>query len=383
MEKYNKLYKYSQRKVSFHGLSNSFFSVILPSLVVIFNALLFYFLSSSGLEKIFYGVAIFDVALVTRYSRFRPAVITGLLSGLLVILISDTERNQTLLFEVGVFIMASFLISYLIDADRRAVEIDKLKKQEKLFSVKFIELHRDLKKASDEIKARDEFLSITSHELRTPLTTMLLKLHNMLNTVKNVSLANFSVESLMRVLENAETQIKVLTTMINDLLNVSMITTGRMNLFKEQADLADITRQVLENFSEMLEKEGYKVKLENKGPVVGYWDKGRVEQAVTNLVSNAIKYGRGQPIDIKVFNHGGFGKFVIRDRGIGISKTEYKFLFHLFRRIESREVEKKKGLGVGLYITNQIVQSHGGKIKVSSIPKVGSTFTMELPVEEK
>ena len=212
---------------------------------------------------------------------------------------------------------------------------------------------------------------------------MLLKLHNMLNTVKNVSLANFSVESLMRVLENAETQIKVLTTMINDLLNVSMITTGRMNLFKEQADLADITRQVLENFSEMLEKEGYKVKLENKGPVVGYWDKGRVEQAVTNLVSNAIKYGRGQPIDIKVFNHGGFGKFVIRDRGIGISKTEYKFLFHLFRRIESREVEKKKGLGVGLYITNQIVQSHGGKIKVSSIPKVGSTFTMELPVEEK
>ena len=383
MEKYNKQYKYSQRKVSFHGLSNSFFSVILPSLVVIFNALLFYFLSSSGLEKIFYGVAIFDVALVTRYSRFRPAVITGLLSGLLVILISDTERNQTLLFEVGVFIMASFLISYLIDADRRAVEIDKLKKQEKLFSVKFIELHRDLKKASDEIKARDEFLSITSHELRTPLTTMLLKLHNMLNTVKNVSLANFSVESLMRVLENAETQIKVLTTMINDLLNVSMITTGRMNLFKEQADLADITRQVLENFSEMLEKEGYKVKLENKGPVVGYWDKGRVEQAVTNLVSNAIKYGRGQPIDIKVFNHGGFGKFVIRDRGIGISKTEYKFLFHLFRRIESREVEKKKGLGVGLYITNQIVQSHGGKIKVSSIPKVGSTFTMELPVEEK
>ena len=249
MEKYNKLYKYSQRKVSFHGLSNSFFSVILPSLVVIFNALLFYFLSSSGLEKIFYGVAIFDVALVTRYSRFRPAVITGLLSGLLVILISDTERNQTLLFEVGVFIMASFLISYLIDADRRAVEIDKLKKQEKLFSVKFIELHRDLKKASDEIKARDEFLSITSHELRTPLTTMLLKLHNMLNTVKNVSLANFSVESLMRVLENAETQIKVLTTMINDLLNVSMITTGRINVLMQLEHLAEITRKVLENFS--------------------------------------------------------------------------------------------------------------------------------------
>lgn len=383
MERYQRLYNYSRRLVSHYSLRNFFFAFILPLLVILFNSVAFYSLSLYGLEKIYYAVAIFDAALVTRLSRFRPAIVTSFFSGLLVIFMSEAPPGQEVLIGAGTLILISFFVSYLVDSDRRNEEIERLKKQEKLYGEQFLELHKDLKKASDEIKARDEFLSITSHELRTPLTTMLLKLHNMLNTVKNVSLSNFSVESLMRVLENAETQIKVLTTMINDLLNVSLITTGRMNLFKEHTDLVEITRQVLENFSEMLDKEGYKVRLENKAPVIGFWDKGRVEQAVTNLVSNAIKYGRGQPINIKVFNHGGFGKFVIRDRGVGIPRGEYKMLFHLFRRVENNDGEKKKGLGVGLYITNQIVKAHGGKIKVASIPRVGSTFTMELPVSEK
>ncbi len=286
----------------------------------------------------------------------------------------STTLNFSLLVLGGGF------ISSLVDIIGKSNVIQTYQRREREYARQFLQLDHDLKKARREIKARDEFLSLASHELKTPLTTMLLKLHSMLHTVRNVSLANFSVPALMKVLENAQEQTKRLSNMINDLLNVSLITTGRLKLDKEDVDLTGVTRTVLENFSEMLKNERYKIKMNSSKKIVGKWDKNRVEQAITNLVSNAIKYGRGQPIEIKLENSGNLARFIIHDHGIGIPKEDQKILFDKFTRSMTSQ-EYRKGLGVGLYITYQIIQAHKGEIRVSSTQGKGTTFIVDLPLK--
>lgn len=283
------------------------------------------------------------------------------------------------LIHLSVFTIGAVLISFLIDSIRQINTINQLKKQEKIYAQLFTNLYDAYTKAQSEIKARDEFLTVVSHELRTPLTTMLLKLHNLLNTVHNVPLANFSVPELMKALQGSEKQIKRLTVMINDLLDISLITTGRMELMPEQTDLVEITKRVLENFSDILKKDKYKIKFEAKTSVSAKFDKARIEQAVTNLLSNAIKYGRGKPISIQISKTADSAKLLVKDQGVGILPKDQQVIFDLFKQ-SGESNERSNGLGVGLYITSQIVKAHGGKIRISSKPSKGSTFTLELPL---
>ncbi|MBI2040399.1 HAMP domain-containing histidine kinase [Candidatus Microgenomates bacterium] len=278
-------------------------------------------------------------------------------------------------------ILGAIIISFLIDLTWENSKLRKLKKQEKIYARSFIKLLDDYKLAQKNIKARDEFLSIVSHELKTPLTVMLLKLHNELNNIRSAPLANFSVQQLMEVIKNSEQQIQWLKSIINDLLDVSLITTGKMNLELEDTDFVSLTKQVNSSFSEVLKRGKYKIKLSAPFPVIGKWDKLRLEQAVVNLFSNAIKYGEGKPIEIQIFKKGNNGRFIIKDHGIGMTSGEQKVIFDLFERVQGSE-EHKNGLGVGLFITSQIVKMHGGKIKVSSSPAKGTSFIIELPLRK-
>lgn len=277
-------------------------------------------------------------------------------------------------------IILSILISSLIELIWQEHEIKRLKKQEKSHADSFIKLFESHESAQKDIKARDEFLSIVSHELRTPLNIMLLKLHSELNKIQSASLANFSVNELVSVLKNSELQIKRLKSIVNDLVDISLITTGRIALQKENTDLVDITKQVKTSFSEVLKRSKIKLNVKSKSPVIGKWDKMRIEQVITNLFSNAIKYGNNKPIEIQILKSGSNAKFIIKDNGIGISNKEQKLIFDLFKRAEKTK-EYKKGLGVGLFITDQIVKIHEGKIKLSSTPSFGTTFTVELPLK--
>ena len=293
----------------------------------------------------------------------------------------QTDMGLTLYVQLAFFISVSIIISYLVNLIQETNEVTKLKKQEKEYARTFIQLHDEYGVALKNIRARDQFLSIVSHELKTPLTIMLLKLHDMLNSIQSVSLANFSIQKLMKVLKNSEQQIKWLSLMINDLLDVSLISTGRMKLQLEDTDLVSVVEQVKQSFSEMLKKEKYKIKIHAKSSVVGKWDKVKIEQVITNLVSNAIRYGESKPIEIKIFMNRGQGTFIIKDEGIGIPAQEQKAIFELFKQAPEPK-EYKKGLGVGLFITSEIVKMHGGKIKVSSVPQKGTSFTVELPLNK-
>jgi len=232
--------------------------------------------------------------------------------------------------------------------------------------------------AKDAIRTRDEFLSIASHELKTPLTSMILQLQSILYSIKNESMANFSIEKTVKLLESTKRQSDKLSKLVNDLLNISLITTGRMNLEIEKTDLAKITRDVVERFEPQISEGKSKISILGDTRVQGEWDRVRIEQVITNLLSNAIKYGDGKPVDITIKKMQSKVEFTISDNGIGIPPEHQKRVFSRFERgIPTREYE---GLGVGLYIVSQIIHHHKGTIKVDSELGKGTTFTIHLPL---
>lgn len=230
--------------------------------------------------------------------------------------------------------------------------------------------------AQTEIKARDQFLAIASHELKTPVTSMLLEVQSAIHNIKNVSLANFSVATLLKMLEDTEQQSKRLSKMVNDLLDLSLITTGKIDLEPEETNIAKIVTDVAARFATRL-SDGKQLIIDIPKPVFCYCDRLRIEQAVVNLISNAIKYGNNKPIIVSVSANNDVVKIVVADQGIGIPPDQQKRIFNRFERaVTSRNY---KGLGVGLYITYQIVKAHDGKIHVESSLNKGSIFTLELP----
>lgn len=389
------LYEYSEKYIPMIWLEKAGFGGVDRDRImrIFFIYLIPFFLGGVNLAIAFFAGGYVDRSLL--YLTYIIIIVTGAWSGgvaggvitsLLTIIgnylisryITGAGADSLFFVHSAILLLNSVIVSYIIALSKKSDEVSFLKEKERIYARTFHEIYDEYTKALNEIKARDQFLSIASHELKTPLTSMLLKLSDMLNRIRNVSLAHFSVPELMQVLQNAQDQIKWLSAMINDLLNVSLMTTGKINLDRQRTDLSEITRSVRENFSEVLKKEGYSVSIDAPKPVMGFWDKTRLEQAVTNLFSNAIKYGKNRPIKIAVANHGKTAKFIIQDRGIGISHNDKKILFKPFERPKAVQ-GYKKGLGVGLYLTHMIIQSHGGNIKVNSRLEQGTTFIVELP----
>lgn len=283
------------------------------------------------------------------------------------------------LYEISLFSLTGTLISFVIEKYKRTDLVNEHKQKYRQYDSQVKKLENENIKMKQEIKLRDEFLSIASHELKTPLTSMLLKLQLVLHNVRNVSLANFSVENLLKMLETAELQTKRLAKMINDLLNISLITTGKMNLELGKADVTEIVKEVVNEFSEKLTKSGYTLELEADKSYIGWVDKVRIEQVISNLMSNALKYGNNKPIEVKVIGNDSIAKIIVKDSGIGIEKREKDRIFGLFERGTTNN--NYKGLGVGLFIANQIIKAHHGTIRVDSKPNSGATFTIEIPLK--
>jgi signal transduction histidine kinase len=303
-----------------------------------------------------------------------------IISGVIVTsLLFYNSITSTYLIGIAIYTCVGVLFGSIIDWTKKIHLIREFNRREGIYLATISKLKAQNVRASREIRIRDEFLSIASHELKTPLTSTLLKLQIALNNIKNVSLADFSVQKLLEMLESAEQQTQRLSKMINDLLNISIIRTGRLDLEKEESDLSEIVREAVGGFSEKAERDGYKINLEASGKIKAVVDRVRVNQVVTNLVSNAIKYGVGNPIDVKVEKRDSVGKIIVEDHGIGIPSSDQNKIFSLFERAHDNTYS---GLGIGLYISNQIVKAHKGKIKVDSKPGHGSTFIVELPLHK-
>jgi PAS domain S-box-containing protein len=230
------------------------------------------------------------------------------------------------------------------------------------------------KKAKDEVRERDEFLSIASHELRTPVAALQLQLQMLQRAAAR------SVEELPHALEGKvdalERQTRRIGVLVSELLDVSRMRLGRLELAFEPGDLSEIARETVLHLRDEIEKSGSRLLLDLV-PTPGRFDRSRVEQVVTNLLANAAKFGQGKPITLHVAPDGDRARLRVTDRGIGISSEDQERVFERFERaVTSRNFG---GLGLGLYIARQIVAAHGGEIRVESAPGAGTSFIVLMP----
>jgi PAS domain S-box-containing protein len=230
--------------------------------------------------------------------------------------------------------------------------------------------------AQQAVRLREEFLSIASHELKTPISALQLQVQSLLSTLAR-SPAGPSPERLRRSLETVDRQVRRQTQLINDLLDVSRISAGRLQLQPESMELSALAREVAERFEPELTRAGSALQLQLSAETAGQWDKLRLDQVVTNLLSNAVKYGRGNPIQLAIETTTDRVRLSVKDGGIGIAEEDLARLFNRFERAVSER--NYGGFGLGLWISRQIVEAMGGHIHVTSQPGVGSTFTVELP----
>lgn len=241
------------------------------------------------------------------------------------------------------------------------------------------EARKAQEEALDAIQARDLFLSVASHELRTPLTTLQLQLQSLKRFVDKTGDLPSEIETR---LVSALRQTRRLGDLINELLDVSRITHGRLLPERVETDLAAIVREVLERYRVSIEQAGSELIVRGLDEsIVGFWDPLRLDQIVDNLLSNAIKYGEGRPIILEIARVDGKARLVVTDHGIGISPQDQERIFERFERAVSTRYYG--GFGLGLWITRQVVEAHGGAIHVESELGRGSTFTVELPLRAK
>jgi len=230
------------------------------------------------------------------------------------------------------------------------------------------------------IGVRDEFISIASHELKTPLTALKLRLtaafrSQQLPTPRDAA----AEEKLARALTAAGTTADRLVSLVDDLLDASRLTAGRLGLHLEAVSLLDLVRDVVSRLREHAAEMGSPIEVAIPEPIVGRWDRSRIEQVVTNLLSNAIKYGAGKPIRLSALVENGWMRLDVKDAGVGIPRGDQSRIFQAFERVTT--ASRVGGLGLGLYIGRQIAVAHGGTLSVESRPGAGSTFTLELPLE--
>jgi signal transduction histidine kinase len=247
--------------------------------------------------------------------------------------------------------------------------------------------------AKTALASRDEFLSVASHELKTPLTLLSLRLQlfdrGLKSSLENRELNPDAIHSetvripihLARSVAYSERQTRQLAAWVDELLDLSRIRIGKLQLSKEPLDLSELAREVLQQFTEELNQKKISVEFKNTDALLGLWDRMRIEQVMSNLLSNAIKYGDGQAISIltEKSETGLHAKFSVEDQGPGISPELHQKIFERFERV-AHDDKTIQGLGLGLYICRQIVEAHQGTIEVTSSPGKGSTFLVSLPI---
>ncbi|WNG32517.1 PAS domain-containing protein [Archangium violaceum] len=235
-------------------------------------------------------------------------------------------------------------------------------------------LYREAQKA---IELREGFLQVAAHELRTPVTSLKLNAQVLLNCARREAAWS---ERLVSHLTGMDRGVSRLGVLVDELLDVSRITSGRLVLHLEEVDLAELVREVVERIRPEAERVGCELRLQVPGPVVSRWDRLRLEQVLSNLLSNALKYGAGYPVEVALRVSGTQVLLQVRDEGIGIDPALQERIFERFERAVSDR--HYGGLGMGLWITREIVTALGGSIHVESAPGKGATFTVALPWRE-
>lgn len=226
---------------------------------------------------------------------------------------------------------------------------------------------------------RDEFLSIASHELKTPLTSIKLQSQLFKRMVARKDPLVYRPDRLDRLMDQTDRHVTRLVRLVDDMLDISRIRTGKLNISKEMVNCADLVKEVAEKYKTQFKDAGVEGPfIDEIQDTITACDRFRIEQVLGNLLNNALRYGRNKPVRISLKNIEEKVEISVKDEGLGITKRDQEKIFSRFQRaIPASEVS---GLGLGLYIAKQIVEAHNGKIIVESEPGVGSTFSFYIPL---
>jgi signal transduction histidine kinase len=236
------------------------------------------------------------------------------------------------------------------------------------------ERDRLLDELRDAVRVRDTFLAIAAHELKTPLTALQLQIR-LLQKADGLARVAMSAQQLEHAVEMIARQTTRLHALIENFLDVVHISSGHMDLDREPVDLRNVVSDIVAH--DHLSPSGPEIVVDAQ-EVVGLWDRVRLDSVIGNLVSNAVKFGEGRPINVSVSSDGSVARIVVTDQGIGIAPEEQARIFDKFERAVSER--HYGGFGLGLWVVRQIVEAHGGRIRVASEAGKGSTFVVELPL---
>ncbi|RYZ98878.1 MAG: hybrid sensor histidine kinase/response regulator, partial [Moraxellaceae bacterium] len=239
------------------------------------------------------------------------------------------------------------------------------------------ELHRTQLELQQALKMRDDFMSMVAHELRTPLNTLYLEAQ-----VRGLKLAQgdtsaFTLDKLTSMVERDGRQIQNMSRLISDMVDVAQIQNGKLSIRPGHTDLSELLQRIIASFSPQAEIVGSSFVLSAEENVTGIWDEFRVEQIVINLLTNALRYGQGKPIEVSLVKTCECAEIRVRDQGVGIADTEQERIFEKFARGGNQSV--REGLGIGLYIARHLAAVHNGTLMVKSTLGEGATFTLKLP----
>jgi PAS domain S-box-containing protein len=266
----------------------------------------------------------------------------------------------------------SLTVSPIKDAEGQVVGASKIARDITLR--KEMEREREVvrQQLAEALAGRDEFIAVAAHELRNPLNVLVL-LWRLLDRTSDRP----GTTGERSLFDKSRAQLARLSSLVDRLLDVTRIRSGTFDLYRENFDLNAMIRDVINRFAIENPSVPISVQLE-PDRIEGTWDRLRIDEVVTNLVSNALRYGMEKPIAIGAAVNGDRVTITVRDEGIGISPENLDRIFERFERVTARS--KGEGLGMGLWITKQIVEAHGGTVAVESEPEKGSTFTVQLPL---
>jgi signal transduction histidine kinase len=230
-------------------------------------------------------------------------------------------------------------------------------------------------RAEEAVRIREQFLSMASHELCTPLSALEMQAQSIRTHLGKQPL---DLGRIGAKVDAAQRQVARLARLIHEMLDVSRIEAGRLDLELEDLGLGELIVDVAGRFGGEARRAGCPLDLRLSEGVVGRWDRSRLDQVVTNLLHNAIKYGPGKPVRISLASDGATATLTVEDEGIGIPEAAQPRIFARFERAVSPR--QYGGLGVGLFIVDQIVKAHDGRIEVRSEPGKGATFVVRLPL---
>ena len=230
--------------------------------------------------------------------------------------------------------------------------------------------------AAEALRARDEIFAIATHEIRTPLTS--LRLHAQA-LIRGLGREPPDLARARRAIGEVERHAERITALADQLLEVSRIRSGRLELERAPMDLAAAVREIATRFGPEAASAGATIIIDGEPSVPGWWDPLRIEQIVLNLVSNALKFGQGNPVAVELRSLGGRVLLTVRDHGPGIPEDEQARIFEPFER--AKRARGTRGAGLGLWIVKRLVEAHGGTVRLASAEGRGSVFAVDLPRE--